>query len=186
MMLNARPRPAVAGAYVAGNFAGSLLTGALLLVLSGLVSWLPERVAAGLLVAAVVALAVRAAGLLDFRLPQNSRQIPAEAFLAPAPRAAFAFAFELGTAMRTYITKEAPYVAALVMILLAPSSLGPAILAMVLLALGFAIGRSLIVSTQIGRRALIVEHPPQALKAANWVTLITAAALGVGVLSGLL
>jgi len=185
MMLNARPRPAVAGAYMAGNFAGALVTGFLLLVLSGLVSWLPTRIAAGLLLTGVIALAARAAGMVSFSLPQNARQIPAEAFLAPAPKAAFGFAFELGTAMRTYVTKEAPYAAALVLILASPSSLGAAVAAALLAAAGFAIGRSLIVSTQIGRRTIIVEHPPGALRTANWITLAVAAAMGITLLAGL-
>jgi len=169
-MLSARPTPAVAGSYVVGATIGALGTVFFLLVGGGLLSPIPSAVRAGLLLAVTAALALRATGVVSFPLPQNKRQIAQEAFLVSPPRAAFRFALELGTSVRTYITKEAPYAAAALLLLAVPSgALGFA--AAGLLAAGFGVGRSLMVTGQVARRSLIVEHPGWTLSTANLLTM---------------
>lgn len=170
-MLNGSASPAVAGSYFTGAFCGGTLTSAVLLVLSGLVSPVAPTGRAVILLAGLAILTVRAAGLVSFRLPQNGRQIPEHAFATSATRAAFRFAFELGTAARTYITKEAAYAAALALVFAAPQTLGRAVTACVLLAAGFAFGRSTVVVGAVWRKSVITGHPRWAQSSANFLTL---------------
>jgi len=177
-MLNVRPTPAVAGSYVLGASIGATASAFLFLVAGGLLSPIPSSVRAVLLLVVVAALTLRALGALSFPLPQNKRQIPQEAFLVSPPRAAFRFALELGTSMRTYITKEAPYAAAALLLLATPS--GPTSFAAAgLLAVGFGVGRSLMVTGQIARRSFIVEHPRWTLRTANLLTMAVVALAAV-------
>lgn len=177
-MLNARPTPAVAGNYVLGATLGATISAFVLLVGGGLLSPIPTTVRAVALLVIVAALALRALGVVSFPLPQNKRQIAQEAFLVSPPRAAFRFAFELGTSVRTYITKEAPYAAAALLLLAAPSG-GSAFAAAGLLAFGFGVGRSLMVTGQVARRSFIVEHPGWTLKTANLLTMATVVLVAV-------
>jgi len=177
-MLNVRPRPAVAGSYVVGASIGAMASAFLFLVGSGLLSPIPAEIRAGLLIAIVAALALRALGVISFPLPQNERQIPQEAFLTSAPRAAFRFALELGTSMRTYITREAPYAAAALLLLAAPAG-ATGFAAAGLLALGFGVGRSLMVTGQVARRSFIVEHPGWTLATANLLTMVVVVLVAV-------
>lgn len=165
-MLNVRPTPAVAGSYLVGATIGASGSVFLLLVGGGLLSPIPSNIRAGLLIVIIGALALRALGIVSFPVPQNKRQIPQEAFLVSPPRAAFRFAMELGTSMRTYITKEAPYAAAALILLAVPAGL-TGFAAAGLLALGFGVGRSLMVTGQVARRSFIVEHPAWTLMTAN-------------------
>lgn len=169
-MLNMRATPAVAGGYLGGAVLGASLTSFVLLVGAGLLSPIPAAVRAWLTVAGLAALLVRALSSRKFWLPQNARQIPQEVFQVHPGRAAFRFAFELGTSVRTYITKEAPYAAALALLLLAPAG-GRGFAAAALLAVGFGLGRALIVSTQTLRSSYIVEHPGWSLQVSNLLTL---------------
>lgn len=175
-MLNARSTPAVAGSFLVGGVVGAALSAAVLVVLSGLLSPIPTEWRAAALLAVVAFLALRAAGLISLRLPQNSRQIPREVFLARPARAAFRFSLELGTSVRTYVTTEAPYALAMLLLLALPAgNLSGAIIRALLAALGFGIGRALIISSQILRSAVIVEHPRRALHYGNWLTLVMVA-----------
>lgn len=179
-MLNARPTPAVAGSYLIGAVLGALASAAVLLVLAGLLSPIPLRWRAIALLVILSGLALRALGVVRVPLPQNSRQIPREVFMSRPASAAFRFAFELGTSVRTYITKEAPYALAVAVLLVLPhdrliSDVGLAALA----GLGFGAGRALIVSSQMLRTAVIVEHPGWALSVANWLAIAGAAGLAV-------
>lgn len=178
-MLNARRSPVVAGAYLVGAIAGACASAAALFVGSGLLSPVPVEARAAALAAIIAVLLGRALGMYKLKLPQNSRQIPREAFMASPGPAAFGFAFELGTSVRTYITKEAPYVAAASLLLLAPSGFGRAVMAAALLGCGFGVGRSTIVSTQVWRQAFIAEHPPAALRIANLISFAAATLLVV-------
>lgn len=184
-MLNVRTTPAVAGGYLAGGILGASLTSFVLLVGSGLLSPIPVAVRAGLVGIGLVALAVRAVMTTKFWLPQNARQIPQQVFQINPGRAAFRFALELGTSVRTYITKEAPYAAALALLLLAPAG-AQGFAAAALLAAGFGIGRSLIVSTQVWRSSYIVEHPNWSLQVANFLTLALVALAAMRALSSAL
>jgi len=170
-MLNERTTPVVAGNYLLGATLGALLSASALFIVSGLLNPIPASARSVVLLVCIGALALRSSGLVSFPLPQNGRQIPREVFLLHPARAAFRFAFELGTSARTYITKNAPYGAAMVALLALPTGLGRAFLATGLLGLGFAVGRTWIVGTQLVRKTVIVEHPLWALQAANWITL---------------
>lgn len=181
-MLHASATPAVAGSYVGGAFCGALLSSAVLLILGGLLSPIPPELRAGLLIGVVGVLGVRASGLISFPLLQNRRQIPEHAFATSATRAAFRFAFELGTSVRTYITKEAAYVAAVALVLASPAGLRTAGVAMLLLAAGFAIGRSTVVVGAVWRRSVITGHPAWAQHVANYFTLAMALVIAIRLL----
>jgi len=181
-MLNGRGTPAVAGGYLAGGVLGASVTSFVLLVAAGLVSPIPASVRAWLAIAGLIALVFRAFSSRKFWLPQNARQIPQEVFQVNPGRAAFRFAFELGTSVRTYITKEAPYGAALALVLLAPAG-NAGFAAAALLAIGFGVGRALIVSSQVARSSYIVEHPGWSLQSANLLALALVGLAAVRVLS---
>jgi len=183
-MLNRRATPAVAGAFFTGALLGAATSGLALVVLAGLLSPVPATARSILAIVAVGIVALRALGLISFPLPQNARQIPEHAFAAAPRTAAFRFAYELGTSVRTYITKEAVYAVAVLFALLSPRGLGSALVAMVLLACGFALGRSLIVIGQTWRDAAITAHPNWALRAANLGTLAICAVYAVTTLVG--
>lgn len=178
-MLNARPSPAVAGGYLTGAILGASLTAAVLLVLSGFASPLSDTASGVILLVAVGLLTARSLGWVRFPLPQNERQIEREAFQRRPGMAAFRFAFQLGTSVRTYVTTVAPYAAALLLVLAAPSDLGPAVGAAALLALGFGVGRSTIVVGQIWRHTIIVEHAALARACACYLTLATVAVVAI-------
>lgn len=164
---------------------GAMVSTTVAVVLAGLLSPIPLAVRAGLLLAALVALMVRASDLVSFPLPQNSRQIPQEAFRIRPTHAAFRFAFELGTAARTYVTTEAPYAGALVVALLLPAGTGTALAHAAAIALGFGVGRTWIVGTQVFRSAMIVEHPRWALMAGNALALAVAAWISISALASI-
>lgn len=182
-MLNARSSPAVAGGYLIGAVTGAAVTSAVLLVASGFTSPLPDAASGVLLLLSVLALTARSLGLIRFPLPQNARQIEREAFQRKPSRAAFRFAFQLGTGVRTYVTTVAPYAAALLLVLAAPAELHTAVWAALLLAVGFGVGRSTIVASQIWRHTIIVEHAPLARSVACYLTLATVFLAGVGLLT---
>lgn len=176
-MLHRHARPAVAGAYLLGAISGALVSATTLLVLSGLLSPVPQSVRSVLALVLVAGLLTRAAGLVSIELPQRRYQIPRETF-GPSPEwSAYRFAFELGTGVRTYITASAPYGLAVALLLSLPASLGAAVLSTVCAALGYGLGRSVVVIGQAVRRAVAVDHPRVWLRAADLVALLTAAAL---------
>lgn len=182
-MLNARPSPAVAGGYLTGAIAGATVSATVLLVLSGFASPLSDTASGAILLAAVLVLTARSVGWIRFPLPQNARQIEREAFQRRPGAAAFRFAFQLGTSVRTYITTVAPYAAALLLVFAAPPDLGEAVAAAALLALGFGVGRSTIVVGQIWRHTIIVEHALLARRCACYLTLATVAVVAIRLIS---
>lgn len=181
-MLHGHKSPAVAGAYLWGATLGAALSASVVLLVSGLLSPIPPFVRLALLLGLVGVLVVRALGFVTFVLPQNRRQIPEHAFGAKPTQAAFRFAFELGTAARTYITKEAAYVAALTLAFAAPSGLVPAAGATALLATGFGLGRSTIMIGASWRSSMITQHPPWSLTAANFATMAMAVVVALRLL----
>jgi len=179
-MLHRRSSPAVAGAFFGGAVLGAAVSTAILLVIAGLLSPIPSTIRAIIALAALVVLGFRAMGLVSFPLPQNARQIPEYAF-AQAPRtAAFRFAFELGTAARTYITKESVYAVGVLVMLLSPRTLGGAAWTGLLVAVGFGLGRSIIIIGQTWRRRAINEHPPWSLQAASATTIAVCVIVALG------
>ena len=179
-MLHRHAGPAVAGSYLFGAIGGALTTTSVLVLASGLLSPLPAewRGVAAICVLALLALHASRLLCLDW-LPQRRYQIPRETFMTTPSLAAFRFAFELGTGVRTYVTATAPYAAAALVLLTLPASLGAATLAAGALGLGYGVGRSLIVAIQSLRSFVAVEHPQQWLRAADLLAIALALAVAI-------
>jgi hypothetical protein len=150
-----------------------------LFVLSGLLSLIPASGRNAAAVGGLLLLALHASGIVCLELPQRKYQIPRETFTAAPTRAAFRFAFELGTGVRTYITAVSPYALAILIVLRLPSGLGAATFAACCAALGYGLGRSIVVVSQSLRRAIAVDHPKRWLRAADLLTLATAFGVAV-------
>lgn len=178
-MLHRHARPAVAGAFLFGSLCGALLTSTTLIVASGLLSPVPLAWRAGLLLSSLVLLALHQARILCLDLPQRAWQIPPEVFRDDPRRAAFRFAMQLGSGVRTYITTAAPYAAALAILLVPPAGLGSALLAALLLAVGYGTGRAVIVVAQLGPQRIAVEHPTVWLEIGAWLSIGAAALIAV-------
>jgi hypothetical protein len=103
-------RTAALGAFVLGLLAGAVLSASVLWLASGLLAPVPGRRFALVAVAALGLL--REAGLVRFRLPQNTWQVPLDVLRRGLVRGSLRFGFELGTGGRTYISATAPYVLA--------------------------------------------------------------------------
>lgn len=125
-------------AFGAGLVAGGVVSALAVLVVGSLVRPLAPT-AVWLVVAALVTLvlAVREAGLVTFRLPQNARLVPESVFRHGRVLGPFQFGLEMGTGVRTYVTSGLPY--ALVVAVAFLAGPGGALLA----GLGFGLGRSL-------------------------------------------
>lgn len=180
-MLHRHARPAVAGAYLSGAISGALVTASALLLVSGLLSPLPTAVRTTLAAVALLGLVLRSVGLLPIDLPQRAHQIPRETFGTAPAASAFRFAFELGTGVRTYVTASSPYALVVLLALALPRTLGAAVVTAAIAALGYGIGRSIVVVGQALRRSMAVDHPSRWLRAADLVALITA--LGITISS---
>jgi hypothetical protein len=124
------------GALAVGLVLGGVLSGLVLWLLSGLASPMPPAVRYPAVLGFSLLGVLRDAGVVRYRLPQNSRQIPREVLRRPVP-GALRFGFELGTGVRTYLSATAPYVVAAALLLLTPG-LPDAVLA----GAGFGIGRA--------------------------------------------
>jgi hypothetical protein len=100
------------GLFVLGAVVGGLTVGAGVLVLNGLVSWLPllPRVVVFAMVCAL--LAGHELRLYSVPLYQQHRMIPPGRFERSILAGIFLFAFELGVGFRTYIPHVAPFVLA--------------------------------------------------------------------------
>lgn len=179
-MLSARPRPAVAGAFLSGSILGASATSAALLVGHGLVSPLPSPVLGAVGLAVLVVLAGQTAGVWHVPLPQNARQIPRTNFLRPASTAAFWFGFELGTGVRTYLTTAAPYALAVTVLVASPEGMAAGAAWAAIAAVSFGIGRSFIVASQVALARPPIEPPRWALGAANLTALTVSAIVVAG------
>lgn len=175
-MLHRHARPAVAGAFTIGSVLGALLTGTLLIVAAGLLSPIPVEPRGTLAVAVIVLLALHALGVLCLDLPQNKRQIPQSVFHDRPLSAAIRFAAELGTGLRTYLPDPSPHALAVVL-LLAPGTGWAAVAAAVLAAVGFGLGRAVVVALHTQGDTVSVDHPSPLLRAAGLVALATCGVL---------
>jgi len=175
-MLHRHAGPAVAGSYTAGAVSGALVSGSSLFVLSGLLAPISDAARQVIALGLVCILLFHALGIVCLELPQRAYQIPRETFTDDPPRAAFRFAFELGTGVRTFITAVSPYALAVLLLLGLPRSLTDAALAATAAAVGYGLGRSVVVASQSMRRTVAVEHPAQWLRAADLLSLLTALA----------
>lgn len=135
-------------AFMAGTWGGALATGMALFFLSGLVRWIPEGPRlVGVALAAIGAAAIDR-GYLSLHLPQRKGMIPPERFAGSLARGMFLFGAELGTGVRTYLPSAAAHVVALLMFAWAPS-----IMAVVTMAAGWALGRTIPVASRFVQRA---------------------------------
>lgn len=178
-MLHKHAGPAVAGNYLIGAIAGALVTGFGLLLLGGLLSPLPDRIGAIAATCALALLTLRVTGVLCLDLPQRQVQIARETFNQAPPAAARRFAFELGMGVRTYITATAPYALVVLLVLGAPQTTGAVLAAGAVAALGYGLGRSLVVASQSLLQRPAIEHPRWALRAADILAVAAALALVV-------
>lgn len=81
-----------------------VVAGSLLRVLA------PSLVWAVLVLAWFAVIAAREFGVVQFRLPQNARLVPATVFRHGPFWGPFEFGLEMGTGVRTYVTSGLPYV----------------------------------------------------------------------------
>lgn len=114
-------------AFFLGCALGGAVTGSLLGVLSGLLAPVPVTWRAALLGVLVLALVVTDLRQPLLRLPQRTTLIPQEVFARGLALGGFRFGVEYGCGFRTLVPSAAPYVVALLVLLLAPS-LGTAVL----------------------------------------------------------
>jgi len=124
-------------AFTAGLALGASGTAGVLWLLGGLTSPVPDSVARAVLLGGVALLLLREFGLLPLPLPENRRLVPQAVLHKPGLRPALIFGIELGTGVRTYVPAVAPYLLALAILLL-----GPDWTMVLLVALGFALGRA--------------------------------------------
>ena len=176
-MLHRHAQPAVAGAYLSGAVSGALISAAVLMVASGLLSPLPASARQVIAVTLVLILLIHAFGIVCLDLPQRAYQIPRETFAAAPTQAAYRFAFELGTGVRTYVTAVSPYAVTVLVVLGLPSGLGSATLAAASTGVGFGLGRSIVVASQSMRSHVAVDHPSHWLKIADRMALVGAFAI---------
>lgn len=179
LMLHRHAGPAVAGSYALGATSGAAVSAGVLFIANGLISPLPAAWRGALAVCGLVLLGLHRSGVLCLELPERKHQIPRETFQARPRSAAFRFAFELGTGVRTYITAVAPYALAIVVLLCLPAGTAAAAGSASTAALGYGLGRSSVVAIQGVRRAIAVEHPAPWLRAADVVAITAAFAIAV-------
>jgi len=114
----------MASAYGAGAALGGAVTGLAIWLLSGFVSWVDPRWAAGAVCAAAALTVLRDLGAVRFALPQNARLVPFSVVQRRPGAAAFQFGFEMGTGVRTFVTSSSPYLLAVCVLLLVDHPLG--------------------------------------------------------------
>lgn len=182
-MLHRHAKPAVAGSFVVGSLLGALTTAFGLVLVSGLLSPIPVRIRAVVAICSLAILALHHASILCLDLPQRAWQIPQQVFHQSPNRAAARFAFELGTGVRTYITTAAPYGLAIVLALTPGIGLADVLLGALLAAIGYGLGRSVVVASQVVGHAVAVDHPRIWLQVAAWLSLAAALSVAVQVLS---
>lgn len=174
-MLHRHASAAVAVNYTAGAIAGAGLTASGLVVLGGLASPVPAHFRMALAASGLVLVSLEAFGLVKLALPYRPYQIPRQVFHTSPAAAARRFAFELGTGVRTYITNPSPYGVALVAVGAAPDSPWSAAGWGVALAMGFGLGRSVVIATDALTGRPAVEPPAAMLRLAGLVGLAAAA-----------
>ena len=171
-MLHRHASGAVAAHFLLGSLLGAATTSFGLTIVAGLISPVPHGARAATAVVGLGILILRELRVVEFALPENRRQIPRETFNRRPARAAFRFAFELGTGVRTYVTTSAPYALALVLVLAPRDGTVDALTGAGAVAVGYGLGRSLVVmqNAALGRPA--VEPPRWALRFSAMLALV--------------
>jgi hypothetical protein len=106
--------------FTLGLLVGGALTATLLTVMGAPVqAVLPPSVRWGVVGLFAVALGLRAAGALDFPLPENRRLVPETVFRTGPAWSSLQFGVEMGSGVRTYVTSALPYLLAVAVICLA-------------------------------------------------------------------
>lgn len=182
-MLHKHGHPAVAGNYWLGATLGASVSATALLIASGLVSPVPASARATLFILILVMLGLHVARVLCLPLPERRHQIPRETFDGSPRGAALRFAFELGLGFRTYVPAASPYALVAGLVLINGPDLTMAVLSTAAAAVGFGLGRARVVAGHALRRTAAVEHPAGWLRAADAVSLMAMAALGVRALA---
>lgn len=137
--------------FAAGSLTGGAITGLLLTVVGGLVSWIDGTIRLGAFLVGGMGLVIYDLCVSRVQLVQAARQIPQEVFISDLRWAASRFGFEYGTGLRTFLTSSAPYI------------LGCAvILAEVRPLTGFAVGSAF----GFGRSFSLLQY--QVKKKENW------------------
>ncbi len=90
---------------------------ATLLLLVGQLMAVPVEAAIVVLTIVTIVCVLRDSRLLEFRLPQNARQVDRSVFLRGEVLGTLQFGFEMGTCVRTYISSSAPYILAIGLVL---------------------------------------------------------------------
>lgn len=124
--------------HVVFSSLGAGLTILVLWVFSGGFRWLSPAFAGVVILVLGTSAVLRDAGILKLSLPENRRLIPQHSFSGSAVRGTARFSFELGTGVRTYLNATGPYLLALAILLLSPSPK-----TLIVIALGFGVGRTL-------------------------------------------
>lgn len=168
--------------FLLGSILGALLTSAAIAIAAGLLSPIPVSIRATVALCGLALLGLHQARVLCLDLPQREWQIPQETFHGDPRRAAARFALRLGTGVRTYITTAAPYGLALVLVLAPGGTTASALLGALLAAVGYGVGRSLIVLTQPVGSTIAVDHPRRWLDVAAWVSLAAASTVAIQLL----
>ena len=101
----------------------------------------PEPVRWALVAAVLLAVALKEAGVVSYRLPENRRLVPESVFRLGRHLGPLQFGVEMGSGARTYLPSGLPYVAAVAVLLLAPV---PAALCA---GVGFGLGRTLMTTS---------------------------------------
>ena len=129
--------------YSVGLVVGALASGGAVWVLMGLLSPLPQRAAAIVVLTAALLGAARDFKLLRFSLPENRRLVPDRVFEKGFALGSFQFGVEMGTGARTYVPSTTPYV-----LVVALALLGSGAATVAGAAIGFAAGRAAVLWTR--------------------------------------
>lgn len=137
--------------FAAGNLTGGAITGLLLAVIGGFVSWIEAPIRLWMFWGVGLGLVIYDLRASRVQLWQTARQIPQEVFTSDLRWAACRFGFEYGTGLRTFLTSAAPYILACAVIM-------NGVLPLTGLVLGAAFG--------VGRSFSLLQY--QVKKKENW------------------
>lgn len=112
----------VLSAFTLALMLGGLATAVALLIVSGLLSPLDERLRISVLGVVAIVAVLRDFGITTIRLPENRRLIPESVFRRHPLSAAAQFGFELGSGLRTYVPASSAHLVGAALMLLAPTA----------------------------------------------------------------
>lgn len=101
-----------------GLAAGGVVTGLIVAVAGGLLSWVPATVGSYIVAAVALAVVLRDLDVVSIPLPARKWQVPRSILDLEPRRAAAGFGFQLGLGFRTYVTASSPYLLVVALIFL--------------------------------------------------------------------